>query len=194
MSKVKIRIATVDDAADLVNIYSYYVKNTAITCETKVPSVEEFKARIQNTLQKYPYLVAILNDEIVGYAYLSNFKERTAYRFDAETSIYLSSETRGHHIGTQIYDLLEKIAQKMGIVNLMSCITYPHGEEDEHLTLTSPKFHEHLGYHLVGRFDRCTYKFNKWYDMIWMQKVIGNHDIQKNDIIPFYKVREDFNL
>lgn len=76
----------------------------------------------------------------------------------------------------------------------MSCITYSHEKEDEYLTLASPKFHEHLDYKLVGWFDRCTYKFNRWYDMIWMQKVIGNHDVELNNIRSFDEVRNIFNL
>lgn len=174
MKDMIIRNASVDDAEALLNIYAYYVKNTAITFEYEVPSLEEFKERITNTLKKYPYLVAEKKDKIVGYAYAGVFKDRAAYDWSAELSIYLAKEEIGCGVGRILYETLEKEMKERGFLNLYACIAYPE-VEDEYLTKNSAKFHEHLGYKLVGEFHKCGYKFGRWYNMIWMEKMIGDH-------------------
>ncbi|MBQ5676713.1 MAG: N-acetyltransferase, partial [Lachnospiraceae bacterium] len=108
MKDMIIRNASVDDAEALLNIYAYYVKNTAITFEYEVPSLEEFKERITNTLKKYPYLVAEKEDKIVGYAYAGSFHTREAYQHAAELSVYVRQDWRGHGIGSSLYRELEK--------------------------------------------------------------------------------------
>ena len=89
MNEIIIRTATPEDAKELLEIYAPYVKNTAITFEYEVPSEDEFKKRIEQVLEKYPYLVAENNGEIVGYAYASSFHSRAAYQWGVETSIYV---------------------------------------------------------------------------------------------------------
>ena len=86
--------------------------------------------------------------------------------------------------GKLLYQALEKILKKQHISNLYACIAYTE-HEDEHLTNDSMHFHEHLGYELVGTFKQCGYKFNKWYDMIWMEKMIGEHSEMPETFIPF---------
>ncbi|HET6786060.1 MAG TPA: GNAT family N-acetyltransferase, partial [Erysipelotrichaceae bacterium] len=76
---MQIRPVNLNDAKELVEIYAYYVLNTSITFEYDVPSIEEFRERIQKITKKYPYLVATINSEIVGYAYATAYKERAAY-------------------------------------------------------------------------------------------------------------------
>lgn len=89
MDNITIRTAKPSDADRLLEIYAPYVENTAITFEYEVPSVDEFRQRIENTLKKYPYIVAIKDDKIVGYAYAGTFKSRAAYDWDVELSVYL---------------------------------------------------------------------------------------------------------
>ena len=174
MSDIMIRMATLEDAENILNIYAYYIKNTAITFEYEVPSLEEFKERIAATLKKYPHLVAEKDGEILGYAYAGVFKDRAAYDWSAELSIYLKKEEIGHGVGRILYEALEKEMKERGFLNLYACIAYPE-VEDEYLTKNSAKFHEHLGYKLVGEFQKCGYKFGRWYNMIWMEKIIGEH-------------------
>lgn len=92
---VKIRQAKTSDAAALVAIYAPYVEETAITFEYFVPSVEEFETRILKTLEKFPYLVAEENGEVLGYAYASTYYGRAAYDWTVELSVYVSKESRG---------------------------------------------------------------------------------------------------
>ena len=99
MSEIEILIASPNDAQDLLNIYSYYVENTAITFEYDVPSLQEFQQRIENTLKTYPYLIAKIGDEIVGYTYASPFHARKAYSWCVETSIYVDHHYQKNGIG-----------------------------------------------------------------------------------------------
>lgn len=171
---ITIRTATLSDAQALLNIYSPYVEHTAITFEYDVPSVEEFASRIKNTLQKYPYLVAEKNGRLLGYAYASPFHERPAYDWAVETSIYVDQNIKHQGMGRRLHDALEDALRSQGILNMNACIAYPP-EEDEYLDKNSVEFHTHMGYRLVGEFYKCGYKFHRWYNMVWMEKLIGNH-------------------
>ena len=171
-----LRAAAPGDAAALLAIYAPYVTDTAITFEYDVPSEEEFRRRIEHTLEMYPYIVAEEGGVIVGYAYAGPFKERAAYDWAVETTVYVDRAKKRGGVGTALYKALEKALAAQGILNAEACIGYPeNGEADEYLTCDSPKFHEYMGYRLVGEFRRCGYKFGRWYDMIWMEKFLGEH-------------------
>ena len=185
---ITIRTATLSDAQALLNIYSPYVEHTAITFEYDVPSVEEFASRIKNTLQKYPYLVAEKNGRLLGYAYASPFHERPAYDWAVETSIYVDQNIKHQGMGRRLHDALEDALRSQGILNMNACIAYPP-EEDEYLDKNSVEFHTHMGYRLVGEFYKCGYKFHRWYNMVWMEKLIGNHlSDQKPPKFPALKI------
>ncbi len=182
-------MAVPGDARELLSIYDYYVKETAITFEYETPTVEEFEGRIRTVLKKYPYLVAEESSfdgeretkRIIGYAYASPFHERDAYQWCAEMSIYLHRDCRGRGVGRALYEELERRLKDMGLLNLNACIGYPD-EEDEHLTFASVKFHEKMGYLMVGEFHKCGYKFGKWYNMVWMEKLVGEHTADPKEI------------
>lgn len=183
-NEIKIRIASEEDAAQLLEIYRPYVEKTAISFEYDVPSLEEFRNRMRIILKKHPYLVAETNGEISGYAYTSDFVGRTAYDHSCETTIYLKESKRKMGIGKKLYMALEEICKAQNITNLYACIGYPE-KEDEYLTRNSADFHEHLGYHIVGKFYNCGYKFDRWYHMVWAEKIIGIHHLTPACIIPF---------
>ena len=174
---MNIRIATSDDAKELLNIYKYYVENTAITFEYDVLSIEEFSGRIKNTLKKYPYLIAENEDGIYGYAYAGEFKSRQAYNWAVETSIYVKNGGSRHGVGTLLYKELEKYLKLQNIINVNACIAYPNEKSED--------FHKKFGYKTVAHFTKCGYKFGQWHDMIWMEKFIGDHTNNPKDIIPF---------
>ena len=174
MTEITIRDATLDDAERLLEIYSYYVENTAITFEYGVPSIEDFRSRMKHTIEKYPYLVIEKDCVVQGYAYAGSFVGRAAYDWSCEMTIYLDHTLQKQGYGRKLYEALELALKDMGILNLYACIGYPD-VEDEYLTTNSADFHSHLGFTEVGRFHQCGYKFGRWYDMIWMEKVIGEH-------------------
>ena len=173
-NNMSIRTVRPEDAKNLLDIYAYYVEETAISFETEVPSVEEFKIRIEEILKSYPYIVACDNDELLGYAYLHPFVGRKAYELSAETTIYLNPVKKKIGIGKKLYSVLEDIAKAQNITNLYSCIGYVD-VEDEYLNNNSVEFHEHMGYRMVGKFENCGHKFDRWYHMVWMEKIIGEH-------------------
>ena len=186
---LKIRIASEEDAQALLALYAPYVEHTAITFEYEVPSAEEFRGRIRETLQKYPYLVLEVDGAPAGYAYASPFHARPAYDWAVETSIYVGEQYRGIGAGRLLHDHLEEALRLQGIRNMNACIAYPR-EEDEYLTKNSVEFHAHLCYRLVGEFYQCGYKFGRWYDMVWMEKLIGPHEVPAVPIRWFPEVRE----
>ena len=167
---------TPQDAAALLEIYAPYVEQTAISFETVAPSVEEFTERIVNISARLPYIKAVEDGKILGYAYAGSFKGRKAYDWSVETTIYVRGECRKSGVGRVLYDALEKSLKGMGILNLNACIAFTRNENDAHLTNDSMHFHEHMGYRLVGEFEKCANKFDTWYNMIWMEKHIGNHE------------------
>ena len=171
---ISIRFAKPEDAKELLKIYAYYVTDTAISFETEVPSEEEFKLRIEEVLKSYPFIVACKDDEILGYAYLHSFVGRKAYELSAETTIYLNPDKKKMGIGKKLYSVFEDIAKAQNITNLYSCIGYVD-KDDEYLNNNSVQFHEHIGFRMVGKFENCGHKFGRWYHMVWMEKIIGEH-------------------
>lgn len=169
-----IRTATPQDAARILEIYAYYVEHTAISFEYTVPTLSEFQNRIKRTLEHYPYLVIETDDGIQGYAYAGSFIGRAAYQHSCEMTIYLDPHAHKQGLGRKLYEALENRLKEMGFLNLYACIGWPE-TEDEYLNRNSADFHAHLGYTKAGTFHKCGYKFNRWYDMIWMEKLIGAH-------------------
>ena len=180
-SDITIRIARESDTEELLAIYAPYVSETAITFEYTVPTHEEFRDRIRKTLAKYPYLVAVQDAEILGYAYASEFKNRAAYDWAVETTIYVKQDSRKSGVGKKLYQALEEVLKQQHICNLYACIAYPNPG--------SIGFHERLGYQTIGHFSKCSYKFETWYDMIWMEKMISEHDLYPEPFKPITELR-----
>lgn len=186
-----IRIAKEDDAEELLKIYSYYVKNTAITFEQKVPSLEEVSNRIKETLINYPYLVAIVDGKIIGYIYASRFRTRESYICSAATSIYIEKSYQRKGIGKKLYSELCNILLKQNITNVYAGAA-DSIEEDEYLTHNSEYFHKSMGFEIVAKYNKCAIKFGKWYNLIEMEKIIGEHSNQQKDFIPFKFLEKNF--
>ena len=167
---------SVEDAAELLKIDAPNEKKTAISFEYEVPSLEEFEGRIKNISSKFPYIKVVENGEILGYAYATSFKGRRAYDWSVETTVYVREDVKRKGVGKLLYSTLENSLKDMGVLNLNACIAYLSGDKkDDNLTNDSYHFHQKLGYNLVGTFHDSGYKFGKWYDMIWMEKMLGNH-------------------
>lgn len=192
MTPIAFRIAHSSDAAEILQIYAHYVEQTAITLDTVVPSIADFQTKITTTLERYPFIVAVQANKIVGYAYASAFNYRNTYDWSAELSIYLLPTMRKQGLGSRFYSLLEDIAKAQNITNLNACITYPRTKDDPHVTLASVNFHEKRGFNLCGHFHKCAYKFDRWYDMVWMEKQILPHSDSPAPIKPFNQIAKQF--
>ena len=192
MADITVRNATLADAPRILEIYAYYVEHTVITFEYTVPSLAEFEGRMRHTMEKYPYLVIEKDGRIEGYAYAGAFVGRAAYDWACELTIYLDPEARKRGLGRALYGAMEKALGAMGVLNLYACIGYPREGDDEYLSTNSADFHAHLGFEKIGTFTACGYKFGRWYDMIWMEKIIGQHRAGQANIVPFTDVKMDF--
>lgn len=181
---MKIRLAIPEDAERLLEIYTPYVLETAVSLEQTAPTAEEFRERIENTLKSYPYLVAEENGRVLGYVYAGSFHSRESYKHSAEISVYVDRDHRGQGIGKALYREIERMLPRQNVFILHACIVDPDGP-DEHLTDASRKFHEAVGYIHEGRHDRCAYKFGKWYSVIWMGKEIALRPEDPEPYVPF---------
>ena len=155
-----IRIANFADARAIAAIYAHYVHKTAITFVAEAPTTADFVSRISDP--RYPFLVAVLNDRVVGFAYASMFRTKAAYRWDVELSIYLAPGIEGQGIGSELMTELLAAVEKQGYLNAYSCITMPNDR--------SVNLHRKFGFEELGRFPRSGYKMGAWHDVIWMGK------------------------
>ncbi len=174
-----IREAAGSDAAALLDIYAPYIRDTAITFEYDVPTAEEFAARIADILKTHPYLVCEQDGKPAGYAYAHRIRERPAYDWAAELSIYLAPEAQGQGVGTALYRCLVDLLAMQNLRILYGCVTLPNGK--------SQKLHEKLGFSLVGVWHGSGWKRNGWHDVGWFEKRIGACCMPQ-PVVPFEKL------
>ena len=181
---MEIRTAALRDAEELLGIYAPYVTGTAISFECEVPSVEEFRERIRRITAEYPYLAAVEDGRIAGYAYATLFRSREAYRHSVETTIYLREGMYGRGIGRALYTRLEELLAAQGVYRAYACITVPDSRGGDPGG-GSEAFHRRMGYRLTGRHDLCGWKNGNWYSVIWMEKVLREAEGEPVPFVPF---------
>lgn len=163
----KIRLATENDSDSLLKIYSEFIKNTYITFEVDVPSALEFDKRIKNVLEKFPWLVCEINGENAGYAYASKHKERAAYQWSVDVTVYVNPEYHKRHIATALYTALMELLKVQGYYNAYAGVALPN--------IKSEGFHEAFGFKPVGVFHNTGYKLDEWRDVKWYELTILEH-------------------
>lgn len=159
-----IRKALPEDIDRIREIYSYYVENTAISFEFETPSKSEMERRYHKIIRDYPYLVALSDITVVGYAYAHSFIERPAYGISAEVTIYLDKSSTRQGAGKMLYQALEKELESINIRNLYALVTYPGWGSIE--------FHQKMGYRIKGIMDSCGLKNGRYYSVAYMEKII----------------------
>lgn len=172
-----LRVATPQDGAVLSDIYAYYVDTSAISYEYVAPNAREFSERIAHKLEKYPYIVAELDGVPVGYAYASEFRERAAYAWCVELSVYVSRDCRGQGVGTALYAALLELLRLQGVVTAYSAITPPNE--------ASVALHEKMGFDFAGKFHASGFKMGKWWDLLWYEKVLCELSSAPPAVTPF---------
>ncbi len=171
-----IRKAAPADAARMLEIYGWYVENTAITFEYDAPTLEAFTGRVIETTKRYPWLTLEADGRLIGYAYAGPLYKRAAYDWSCEISIYLDRDARGKGYGAALYGALERELMRRGMRSLYACVAVPTGEADDYLTDASVRFHEKMGFAHAGRFHKCGFKFGRWYDVMWLEKRVGGDE------------------
>ena len=163
---ITIRTVTLADAAAMLEIYRPYVETSHITFETEVPSQMEFKSKIEKTLKNFPWLVAEVQGRVVGYAYANLFRERAAYAWALESSIYLADHAQGRTLGvaTALYQHLFHELREREIKQVIGVISLPN--------VKSVRFHEKLGFKEIGIFPSVGLKLGQWWDVLFMTKFL----------------------
>ncbi len=152
-----VRTVKLEDAAQIAEIYNFYVLNTHHTFETEAVEVVEMKKRVEETSENYPFLVAEENGEIFGYAYAGQYKSRCAYKNSAEVSVYVKNDLKKKGIGRALYEKLFEAISQTEIHALVAGIALPND--------ASVKLHENFSFEKVAHFRQIGYKFNKWIDV-----------------------------
>ncbi|HSD40022.1 MAG TPA: arsinothricin resistance N-acetyltransferase ArsN1 family B [Rhodocyclaceae bacterium] len=158
-----IRDAEISDAQAIAGIYNYYVANTTISFEETPVSTEQIAERILEVrASSLPWFVAEDSGRVLGYAYASKWKTRSAYRFAVETSVYLQRDATGQGLGRQLYEALFHTLKVSGIHIAIGGIALPNE--------ISIRLHEKLGMKKVAHFEQVGFKFGKWVDVAYWQK------------------------
>jgi|SRR5690606_12003666 len=165
MSSLSIRSATLADAWSLVEIYNHYVRHTVVTFEEAPLPTRLMEQRISAVRShSLPWLVAENRDGVVGYAYAGPFKDRAAYRYCTETSVYLAHGREGHGIGTRLYSDLLAMLRTQGIRTAVGVIALPNAP--------SVTLHEKLGFTHTGTLKSVGFKLDRWVDVGYWQKLL----------------------
>ena len=159
-----IRHANLEDAQAICDIYNYYVLNTIVTFEEDIVLADDIADRIKKVSEKYVWLVYEQKDEIIGYAYAGEWKSRCSYRFSVESSVYLKNGFSGKGIGSKLYEALLKKLEKTDIHAVIGGISLPNEG--------SIALHEKFGFEKIARFKEVGFKFEKWIDVGYWEKII----------------------
>jgi phosphinothricin acetyltransferase len=163
---MKPRAATPADAAAIAEIYAPFVTGSAVSFETEPPGEAAMRARIEAGGELYPWLVGEAEDgSLLGYAYAARFRDRPAYRFAVETSVYLRSGAGGRGLGRRLYQPLLAMLEAQGFTQAIAAITLPNE--------ASVRLHERLGFERAGIYRQVGWKLGAWHDVGLWQKALA---------------------
>lgn len=168
MRDKNIRMATVEDALAIYAIYEPYILNTAITFEYDPIPLPEFRTRMVQVLEHFPWLVYEKEGKILGYAYCSKFKERAAFNWDCECSVYIDEQAHRQGIATELYQELFELIKKQGYYTIYALITNQHE--------SSIALHSKFGFTKVGVYEKTGFKMGNWWDLLVMEKRLDTFD------------------
>ena len=177
MDQLKIRLATAADAAGMLDIYAPFVANTSITFETEVPDLQSFQNRILQYLEFCPWLVAEDNGKIAGYAYANRHRERTAYQWSVECSVYIQPDYLRMGIASRLYETLFPVLRMQGFRNVYAVINLPNDR--------SVALHERLGFRYFATYEQVGYKLGKWKNVGWWRLILGEFGDEPEAPVPF---------
>jgi phosphinothricin acetyltransferase len=168
--KVRVRTALEGDMPAVQEIYAYYVAKTTASFEDDPPTVAEMTARWQRIIARgMPFLVAVRGTKVLGYAYAGPFRERSAYRFTCEDSIYVAPDALGRDIGNALMTALIARCEAFGFRQMIAVI-------GDSANAASLALHSRHGFYVIGALSSVGYKFGRWSDAVFMQRSLGEGD------------------
>ena len=173
----QVRLANPGDAVGILEIYAPYVRDTSITFETEVPSVERFSDRIATYLREWPWLVAETDGQIAGYAYASRYRERVAYQWSVECSVYIHDDHLRAGLARALYTALFALLKRQGYRNVYAVINLPNDR--------SVALHESMGFRWFATYEQVGYKLGKWKKVGWWRLVINEFGEEPGPVVPF---------
>lgn len=180
-TKFTFRPATAEDANQILEIYAPVVRATSISFEETPPSEAEMRARIEKLTRSHPWIVATdLKSQVVGYAYASPHRERAAYRWSVDVSVYVRDGYRGEGIGTQLYARLIEVLKQQNFFRAFAGISLPNE--------SSIKLHEKVGFRHLGTYKNVGHKFGKWHDVGWWELALRSPELGPTEPIPFHGI------
>lgn len=182
MANQLIRLADANDISDILSIYSPYITDTSITFENTIPSFPVFEQRMLSIMQDYPVLVFTNDEKVTGFSYASKLKERAAYQWCAELSVYLDIDFHNRGIGSILYCALIEILKLQQIKNVYGVVTLPN--------IASERLHASLDFHELCTFQNSGYKLGKWHDVKWFEKFISPHESPPHSLIPVREINK----
>lgn len=156
---VLVRTATEADAEGILEIYSPYIQNSVITFESDIPTLNDFAARIRHYLQTWPWIVCVVDGQIAGYVYAAAYRERIAYQWCCECSVYVREDFKGRKIGQHLYEALMPMLAMQGYRNVYAVITLPND--------ASVRLHERCGFSYFATYENVGYKLGAWQKVGW---------------------------
>jgi phosphinothricin acetyltransferase len=167
----KFRIATPDDAPGVLAIYAPYCESTHLSFEIVAPSEAAMRERISGTLRQYPWIIAEAGNELVGYVYASQHRERAAYRWAVDVAAYVAPACRRQGLAGALYECLFEVLRAQGYFRAYAAIALPNEP--------SVAFHEAMGFRAAGHFAQAGFKLGRWIDVGWWQR-----DLQPEAVVP----------
>lgn len=181
-----IRLVRLSDAAQILEIYGPIVTDTATSFETKVPSEDEFQERIRAYSSTAPWLVAELDNQIIGYAYATAHRSRQAYQWNQEVTVYVHQKYRRFGVAKKLYLLLLDMLRSMNYEKAIAVITLPNEP--------SIAFHQNLGFQHIGDMSNIGFKHGQWYNTSWWDYKLQPNNSPPKPLKTLGEVIESFNL
>ncbi|MDP3433631.1 MAG: N-acetyltransferase family protein [Bacteroidota bacterium] len=177
-----IRLAEKRDTPGILEIYSPFILETAVTFEETVPDEESFWKRIQEIMTELPFLVCEIDGRIAGYAYASGYRSRASYRWTKEVSVYVHPDFHRKRVAQALYTSLNEMVRYQGIADLLAIITIPNE--------SSVAFHEQFGYRKCGEFLKVGYKLGQWQNVGWFELFLQDEaQVPKDRILTLNEIK-----
>ena len=182
MSSITIRMATLEDAEDILKIYEPYILNTVISFEYEKVPLPKFKERMEKIMLQFPWLVIHIDGKMAGYAYCSPHLERAAFAWDCECTVYLAEEYQHRGIATTLYQILFELVKQQGYYNIYALICDSNR--------SSISLHKKHGFREVGTYYNTAYKLGEWRNLMVLEKHLRNYSDKPEDVKSIHELKQ----